>query len=185
VLLAQPAMDANLIDGIKSLEETLQEMANEISGASVPRSSRAQNSINPPPKEKATMPDSNPTATDLTPSNPAASPPPAAAPATTPAPAAAAPAAPVPVAKTGPDFITAYGTQGAVWFAEGKSFEAAGELHRAALARENEELRAKLKAADRGESRPAAFTAAPEKGGSDKAKKASAVDVLADCVRVK
>jgi hypothetical protein len=39
-----------------------------------------------------------------------------------------APAAP-PATKTGPEFIAAFGQQGAVWFAEGKSWDEARDLH--------------------------------------------------------
>jgi hypothetical protein len=56
-------------------------------------------------------------------------------------------------AKTGADFLSAFGDQGGVWFAQGKTFDQATQLHLAAqttknaeLAAENEKLRKQLAA---------------------------------------
>jgi hypothetical protein len=67
----------------------------------------------------------------------------------------------------GMKFLNAFGDQGGVWFAQGKTFEEAQALHFAAvvtqrdrLAKENEELKVKL-TASRGEKTPLSFSPDP------------------------
>ena len=67
----------------------------------------------------------------------------------------------------GMKFLNAFGDQGGVWFAQGKTFEEAQALHFAAvvtqrdrLAKENEELKMKL-TASRGEKSPLSFSPDP------------------------
>lgn len=67
----------------------------------------------------------------------------------------------------GMKFLNAFGDQGGVWFAQGKTFEEAQALHFAAvvtqrdrLAKENEELKVKL-TASRGEKSPLSFSPDP------------------------
>lgn len=57
-------------------------------------------------------------------------------------------AAAAPPAKTGQDYLAAFGQQGAVWFVEGLAFEAATKLHVEALAAERDALKAKLAAVE-------------------------------------
>jgi len=61
----------------------------------------------------------------------------------------------------GQRFLSEFGDRGGVWFAEGKTFEEAAQLHRQEsqgeinrLAKENEQLRQQLAAADRGGEKP-------------------------------
>jgi hypothetical protein len=61
-------------------------------------------------------------------------------------------------------FIDAFGPEGATWFADGKTFGEAQQLHSKQLSRENEELKKKLKAAQLGEAEPVSF-ADGEAGG--------------------
>lgn len=51
-------------------------------------------------------------------------------------------------------FVAAFGAQGGLWFAEGKTYDEAMRLHVAALKSENEELKKKLQGANRGEITP-------------------------------
>ncbi len=67
----------------------------------------------------------------------------------------------------GMKFLNAFGDQGGVWFAQGKTFEEAQALHfaevvtqRDRLAKENEELKVKL-TASRGEKSPLSFSPDP------------------------
>jgi len=62
-------------------------------------------------------------------------------------------------------FLDAFGPQGAPWFVEGKPFAEAQQLHAAALAKENEDLKKKLAAADRGEAGPVSFQAEEQAAG--------------------
>lgn len=57
-------------------------------------------------------------------------------------------------ATEGQKFMKAFGPQGAVWYAEGKSFAQARKLHTEALQKENAELKAKLAGVDRGAAGP-------------------------------
>lgn len=65
----------------------------------------------------------------------------------------------------GKRFLTAFGAQGGVWFAEGKTFEEAQRLHADAILKENADLKAQLQdavgklAALRGEETPVRFAA--------------------------
>jgi len=82
-----------------------------------------------------------------------------------------------PAQKTGADFLTAFGDQGGVWFAQGKSFDEATQLHTAAqtkradeLATENAKLKAQL-AARTGETTPlSGNTPRPDEKTPDQAK---------------
>jgi len=77
----------------------------------------------------------------------------------------------------GKKFLTAFGTQGGVWFAEGKTFQEASELYLSSLKSENESLKVKLKdaetklSANRGEDTPLS-------GGLLKDEKAASVTKL-------
>lgn len=71
-------------------------------------------------------------------------------------------------APTGQDFLDKFGTQGGVWFAQGKTFAEATELHTQQIEAENVQLKAKLAAVDRGEADPLSF-AAGESAGEDQA----------------
>lgn len=51
-------------------------------------------------------------------------------------------------------FVTAFGAQGGVWYAEGKSFDEATQLHIAGLKAENDALKQRLQGANRGETTP-------------------------------
>ena len=62
----------------------------------------------------------------------------------------------------GARFLEEFGTQGGVWFAQGKSYEQAAALFTESLKAENAELRAKLDALSTGEGAPVEFSAAPE-----------------------
>lgn len=74
---------------------------------------------------------------------------------------------PEPVAaKTGADYLEQFGTDGAVWFALGKSWDQARDLHAEKLAKENAALRAEIAALEKkiklaarfgGEDEPASF----------------------------
>jgi hypothetical protein len=66
----------------------------------------------------------------------------------------------------GKKFLDAFGDQGGVWFAQGKTFEQAQQLHTEKLKAENEELKKKLSAVNSGEEKPLSFGVADEKGGS-------------------
>lgn len=57
-------------------------------------------------------------------------------------------------ATEGQKFIAAFGPMGATYYAEGKSFDEARDLHTEALAKENAELKAKLEGLDLGASQP-------------------------------
>jgi hypothetical protein len=77
----------------------------------------------------------------------------------------------------GQQFIDAFGTDGAVWFAQGKTFAQAKALHAAKVAKErddlaadNAKLRKQLKAA-RGEEKPLSFSGNPHDGQEPEAKK--------------
>lgn len=59
-------------------------------------------------------------------------------------------------------FLDAFGPDGAKWFAEGLSFEAAKDKYIQALQTENADLRRRLQAVDRGETDPAQFQAAED-----------------------
>jgi hypothetical protein len=67
----------------------------------------------------------------------------------------------------GQKFLATFGTQGAVWFAEGKSFDEAQALFALAMKTENESLKQQLAdamsklAANRGEATPVTFSAKP------------------------
>jgi len=54
-------------------------------------------------------------------------------------------------------YMNAFGPQGADWYADGLSFEAAKDKHLEQLAAENAQLRQRLAAVDRGEQEPAQF----------------------------
>ncbi len=80
-------------------------------------------------------------------------------------------AAPVEAKTEGQKFLAAFGDKGGVWFAEGKTFEAAQALfmsevvaQRNQLAKDVEDLKQKL-AATRGESSPLSFSADPKEVG--------------------
>ena len=70
------------------------------------------------------------------------------------------PKAPKAKQKTGPEFLSAFGSDGGVWFAEGKSFDEAQTLFNAKLVQSNKDLETKLAAANqqitalRGEKEP-------------------------------
>jgi len=66
-------------------------------------------------------------------------------------------------------FLDAFGPKGGEWFAAGKSFAEAQELHASELRAENEALKARLAALDRGEKAPVAFQ--PEKRDDARAKR--------------
>jgi hypothetical protein len=79
------------------------------------------------------------------------------------APAAATEQAAVqPAAKTGKDFLEAFGQQGAAWFVEGKTWDEAQKLNADALKAENEDLKAKLAAVKFGVKEPLSFTPADD-----------------------
>jgi ATP-dependent Clp endopeptidase proteolytic subunit ClpP len=59
-----------------------------------------------------------------------------------------------PPAKSGKDFLAAFGAQGAVWFVEGKSWDDAQALHAGSLQKQIDELNAKLGAVDFGQRSP-------------------------------
>lgn len=65
-------------------------------------------------------------------------------------------------AKTGEDFLEAFGDQGGVWFAKGYSWDEALALEREALRKENDELKQKLAASSAGEDSPIDFDSADE-----------------------
>jgi len=65
----------------------------------------------------------------------------------------------------GQKFLGAFGAEGGVWFAEGKTFAEAQDLHAKALAAENAQLKKKLAAANLGEKEPVSFQAPDESGG--------------------
>lgn len=72
--------------------------------------------------------------------------------------------------ETGADYLAAFGDQGGVWFAQGKTFAEAQLLHTAALlasverlTAENTALTAKLAAPPRGEETPVSFSGEAEK----------------------
>lgn len=84
----------------------------------------------------------------------------------------------------GAAFLEAFGVRGAVWFAEGKTFEEARVCYyeelkalNTALNNTVTELRRKLAAVDRGEEEPAEFQVDPKEGASQKARDSSAVDL--------
>ncbi len=82
---------------------------------------------------------------------------PVAAEAAAPEPTIAAPAAVAaaePPAKTGKDFLAAFGQQGAVWFVEGKSWDEAHALHSASLQKQIDDLSQKLAAVNFGQPSP-------------------------------
>lgn len=54
-------------------------------------------------------------------------------------------------------FVDAFGTQGATWFCEGKTYEEAQSLHTKQLAAENEQLKKQLGAVQLGEAEPVSF----------------------------
>lgn len=71
---------------------------------------------------------------------------------------------PKPAEMTGKDFLEAFGNQGGVWFAEGKSFDGARELFMSQILTENEALKQRLSAADAtGETEPVDFVADDDK----------------------
>jgi len=57
----------------------------------------------------------------------------------------------------GQRFLDTFGEQGALWFAEGITFEEAEKRYLAAIKAENEELKQRLSLVDRGEKEPAEF----------------------------
>jgi ATP-dependent Clp endopeptidase proteolytic subunit ClpP len=59
-----------------------------------------------------------------------------------------------PAAKTGRDFLAAFGQQGAVWFVEGKTWDEAHALHSAGLQSQLDVLNAKLAAVNFGQASP-------------------------------
>ena len=63
----------------------------------------------------------------------------------------------------GKPFLEAFGEQGAVWFAGGKSFEEAQGLYMELLETRVKELEQRLSAVDRGEDDPVSFVEAPER----------------------
>lgn len=97
-----------------------------------------------------------------------------------------------PPAPTGQDFLDAYGDKGGVWFAQGKTFEEAGQLHVEQLAAEvatlkndNAALQARIDAADLGadESEAAEFQDA-EDGPADARSKQLALAIGPNLARV-
>jgi hypothetical protein len=66
-------------------------------------------------------------------------------------------------------FLDAFGPKGGEWFAAGKSFTEAQDLHAKDLRAENETLKARLAALDRGEKAPVTFQ--PEKRDDARAKR--------------
>jgi hypothetical protein len=66
-------------------------------------------------------------------------------------------------------FLDAFGPKGGEWFAAGKTFAEAQDLHAKDLRAENEALKARLAALDRGEKAPVAFQ--PEKRDDARAKR--------------
>lgn len=91
--------------------------------------------------------------------------------ATTEAPAVEQPAEPQPepaqLSAPGAKFLEAFGDQGGVWFAQGKSFEECQSLFVANMRKENEELRNQLSALNAGEDSPVKFKSekAPQANG--------------------
>lgn len=92
------------------------------------------------------------------------------------------PAAPPSEQSQAKRFLEAYGQAGPVWFAEGKTFEEAAELHRvealaakdaeiASLTKERDELKARIAGAQLGEAAPVSTGAAPAAADDDKTAK--------------
>jgi len=75
-------------------------------------------------------------------------------PAATPAETPAEPVETKQSAKTGKDFLAAFGQQGAAWYVEGKTWDEAQKLHADALAEENKTLKAKLAGVQFGQETP-------------------------------
>lgn len=67
----------------------------------------------------------------------------------------------------GQKFLDAFGDKGGVWFAQGKSFDEATELHIEELTKENEDLKNRLSATDRGVDEPVEFAAVDAKNEDD------------------
>jgi len=73
----------------------------------------------------------------------------------------------------GQRFLDAFGDQGGVWFAQGRSFEEAQALCVADMRAENEKLKARLASVDRGEQDPVTFQADPASGSPETDSKAA------------
>lgn len=80
-------------------------------------------------------------------------------------------------AKTGQDYLDAFGDQGGVWYAKGMSWDEALAYERDALRKENDELKQKLSASNAGEETAIDFDSTEEvvekKGFAGKIKVAS------------
>ncbi|MCE9605074.1 MAG: S49 family peptidase [Planctomycetia bacterium] len=174
VFVAQNALKLGLIDGIESfdaamsaLTSAIQQRANSTTGGRVATGKETPMSVNTAPASAASSTTSTSDAAAATAGAPTTTTAAAAAPATAVAATPTTPAAEAnAVEPPGKRFITAFGPQGGVWYAEGLSFEEAKDRRIAALTSEVTDLKTQVATLTqvnktlRGE-------AAPVTGGSD------------------
>lgn len=180
IFLADEARRLKLIDGIQTLDATIAALFEEI--ANQGKGTRMTDQIAPATglavmEEQQDQPGAqSPDAIEAARQPAAAAPMPAEEPANE-DPVAAPSANPRDELRR---FMKAFGADGAGWYADGLSFEQASEKYTAKLQAENEDLRRRLAAVDRGEAEPAKFQSAePDRQGKAKTRQAAMSDGLA------